>query len=86
LSSLRYLVKAFTQYFSLSASDVFFPYDLIEKGGAFSIKDYAELESKIRFLLSDIYILKMASEISRNYVKYKRGATGKILDRVKEYV
>jgi len=61
-------------------------YDLIEKGGAFSIKDYAELESKIRFLLSDIYILKMASEISRNYVKYKRGATGKILDRVKEYV
>lgn len=60
--------------------------DLIEKGGAFSIKNYTELENKIRFLLSDEYVLKMASEISRNYVKYKRGATGIILDHVREFI
>ena len=60
--------------------------DLIEKGGAFSIKNYTELENKIRFLLSDVYVLKMASEISRNYVKCKRGATGMILDHVRELV
>ena len=59
---------------------------LIEKGGAFSIKNYTELENKIRFLLSDVYVLKMASEISRNYVKCKRGATGMILDHVRELV
>jgi len=60
--------------------------DLIEKGGAFSIKNHTELENKIRFLLSDVYVLKIASEISRNYVKCKRGATGMILDHVREFV
>jgi len=60
--------------------------DLIEKGGAFSIKNYTELENKIRFLLSDVYVLKMASEISRIYVKNKRGATGMIFDHIREFV
>ncbi|MFH1319987.1 MAG: glycosyltransferase N-terminal domain-containing protein [Bacteroidota bacterium] len=54
--------------------------DLIQQGGAFSINNYSELKSKVRFLLSNEYLPKIASEISRNYVKSKKGATQKILE------
>lgn len=54
--------------------------DLIQQGGAFSINNYTELKSKVRFLLSNEFLPKIASEISRNYVKSKKGATQKILD------
>ena len=56
--------------------------ELIEKGGAFSITNYIELENKIRFLLSDVYILKIASEVSRNYVRSKTGATGIVIEYI----
>lgn len=57
---------------------------LIEKGGAFSIKDSAELESRINFLLQDEMVLNIASEMSRFFVRYNTGATVKIMEEIKK--
>ena len=53
---------------------------LIDRGGAFSIGSSEELENKINFLLQDEMILKIASEMSRNFVRSNTGATGKIIE------
>lgn len=56
---------------------------LIDKGGAFSVNDSEELESKINFLLQDEMIVRIASEMSRNFVRSNIGAAGRILEPVK---
>ena len=52
--------------------------DLVKLGGAFSISSYKELKDNISFLLSDDMVIKIASEISGNYVRMNKGATEKI--------
>lgn len=56
---------------------------LIGKGGAFSVKNSGELENKIGFLLHDEMILRIASEMSRNFVRSNTGATEKILESIR---
>lgn len=56
---------------------------LIDKGGAFSVANSEELESKINFLLHDEMIWRIASEMSRNFVRSDTGATGKILESIR---
>ena len=60
--------------------------ELIEKGGAFSINNYTEFVNNVRFLFSNEYVLKMASELSRFYVRNNKGATQRIIDKVREFV
>lgn len=54
--------------------------DLIERGGAFSIGNDEELRSKIDLMLFNNYTLKIAAEITKNYVREQQGATEKTLD------
>ena len=54
--------------------------DLIERGGAFSINNHHEFCSKIDLMLFNNYTLKIAAEITKNYVREQQGATEKILD------
>lgn len=54
--------------------------ELINKGGAFAAADYATLEKRVKFLVNDPVVLRMAQEISRNYVRENTGATGKIME------
>ncbi len=56
--------------------------ELISDGGAFSISNFDELKRKVRFLLADPYIIKIASEISKTYVNKNTGATDKILGSI----
>ncbi len=58
--------------------------ELIEKGGAFSIANSKELNKKIKFLLHDEMILKIASEMSRNFVRSNIGATQKIMEKIQK--
>ncbi len=55
---------------------------LIEKGGAFDICNAEDLKDKINFLLRDEMILKIASEMSRNFVRSNTGATEKIMEEI----
>ncbi len=55
---------------------------LIKKGGAFSISTATELEQTFSLLNKDPMILKMASEISKNYVRSGAGATDAIYKKV----
>ncbi len=57
-------------------------YDLIERGGAFAFSDYAMFKERMRFLLSDDLVSRMASEMSRFYVREKRGALQNILTNI----
>ncbi len=51
--------------------------ELITAGGAFCVNDSQEI-AKVFAMLSDPDVMKIASEVSRNYVRKKSGATGRI--------
>jgi 3-deoxy-D-manno-octulosonic-acid transferase len=53
--------------------------DLIHLGGAFTIDSYNSFKDRMRFLLGDPYVMKIASEVSRSFVAQSKGATEKIL-------
>jgi 3-deoxy-D-manno-octulosonic-acid transferase len=53
--------------------------DLVKYGGAFSVKDYKELWELCLKLLGNYNYLKETSDITRNYVVMKRGATNTIM-------
>jgi 3-deoxy-D-manno-octulosonic-acid transferase len=52
--------------------------DLVKLGGAFEIRDEAELK-KVMALLEDVQVLKTAAQVSKLYVQGRTGATEKIL-------
>lgn len=56
--------------------------DLVEIGGAFPIDSRNSFNKRMEFLLSDPYMIKMASEMSRSFVVKGQGATKKIIDRL----
>ncbi len=56
--------------------------DLKSEGGAFSITDFYQLKTTINTLLNDKYALKIASEISKNYVAKNIGSTTLIIKKV----
>lgn len=57
-------------------------YELMERGGAFTVNSAAELDARLKFLFSDPLVLKMASLVSENYVREKKGATEVILSKI----
>ncbi|MCD4680008.1 MAG: 3-deoxy-D-manno-octulosonic acid transferase, partial [Bacteroidales bacterium] len=57
--------------------------DLIDKGGAFTIKNSIDLINKIQPLLDDKNKLNETGSICRSYVTQKRGATEKILEYIR---
>jgi len=60
--------------------------DLIDLGGAFSIKDGSELERIVLDLLQNRELYSDCSNICIEYISGKRGATTRILDTIKEYI
>ncbi len=52
--------------------------ELIKYGGAFCVKDKEELIKETYRILSNYNALKESSEISKEYVRLKKGATGKV--------
>lgn len=54
-------------------------FELMQQGGAFVVNDYAALLKGVKFLLEDDMILRMAQEMSRNYVRENTGATQTIM-------
>ena len=56
--------------------------ELISEGGAFSISNFAGLKRRVQFLLVDPFILKIASEVSKAYVRKNTGATDMIMDSI----
>ncbi|MFQ5334892.1 MAG: 3-deoxy-D-manno-octulosonic acid transferase [Flavobacteriales bacterium] len=54
-------------------------YEMIERGAAFAFTDYKMFNRRMQFLLRDEMILRMASEMSRSYVREKRGAVQSII-------
>ncbi len=53
--------------------------ELISHGGAFPIRNKSELEQAYRQLLGNYELLKQSSDVSRQYVNMKRGATKTII-------
>lgn len=49
--------------------------DLLKQGGAFEVKNAAELQKTFALLTGDAMVMRMASEICRNYTRKKTGAT-----------
>ncbi len=58
--------------------------ELVEEGGAFSVKDALELEEKINELLNDKVKYKIASVSAGSYVSSKAGATKQIMQYIQE--
>ncbi len=56
--------------------------ELIEKGGAFTISSSEDLKQRMDFFLRDDMILRMASMVSKDYVRRKKGATALILGKL----
>ncbi|MFW6259714.1 MAG: 3-deoxy-D-manno-octulosonic acid transferase, partial [Tangfeifania sp.] len=56
--------------------------DLIKKGGAFTIKDFAELKAVLEKLLSNKKFLEKASAVNKEYVDENVGATFLIIKKV----
>lgn len=56
---------------------------LMERGGAFSVSNATAFRKKLEFLTGDEMVLKIASEMSRNFVRSNIGATEKIMEKVK---
>ena len=56
--------------------------DLVEKGGAFSVKSSDDFRKRMEFILADPYIAKIAGEVSRAFVQGSKGATAKILKHI----
>jgi 3-deoxy-D-manno-octulosonic-acid transferase len=57
-------------------------FELISKGGAFVVNDYASLQKGVLFLLSDPMVLRMAQEMSRHYARENTGATARIMQGI----
>ena len=57
-------------------------FELIEKGGAFTVNSALELSDRLNFLFQDPLVLKMASMISENYVRENKGATQIIFSKI----
>jgi len=57
-------------------------YELAKKGGGFFVSNADELKKRIDFLLRDELILKMAAEVSRNYVIESKGAVDKVMSKL----
>ncbi|MCG8306078.1 MAG: 3-deoxy-D-manno-octulosonic acid transferase [Cytophagales bacterium] len=60
--------------------------DLVKRGGAFEINHVGELEANIVQLLSNEKRINEVSEISKDYVNSKVGATDKIMNHLKRYL
>ena len=60
--------------------------DLVELGGAFEVENSSDLVKTVNKLLNDALLLKMASDISKEYVKSKTGATDIIMDHLNSYL
>ncbi len=58
--------------------------DLVDREGAFSIENALELESLLDKLLQDEALLKNTSNVSKNYVYEKQGATNLIVQYLHE--
>ncbi len=56
--------------------------ELIEAGGAYSIKDYEELKNLLDRLLTDSLFLKDTGDKAGTYVTGKSGATDKVLSMI----
>jgi 3-deoxy-D-manno-octulosonic-acid transferase len=54
--------------------------ELIAAGGAFCVRDTTELRKVFALLTDDPHVIQIASEISRNYVRKKSGATSRIYE------
>jgi 3-deoxy-D-manno-octulosonic-acid transferase len=54
--------------------------DLIARGGAFEISDYADLKSKYELMIERPENFLLACEVTRSYVEENLGATKKIMD------
>ena len=59
--------------------------ELISEGGAFSVSNYTDLKRRVRFLMADPFILKIASEVSKTYVSKNTGATQRIMESIPEF-
>jgi len=53
--------------------------DLVEKGGAFSVKSSDDFRERMEFILADPYIARIAGEVSRVFIQGSRGATDRIM-------
>ena len=60
--------------------------DLVELGGAFEVENSSDLVKTVNKLLNDALLLKMASDISKEYVTLKTGATDIIMDHLNSYL
>jgi 3-deoxy-D-manno-octulosonic-acid transferase len=58
--------------------------DLLETGGAFSVKDNKELEKVVERLVSETEIYRNAANLAGNYVKENTGATKLICNYIQE--
>ncbi|MBX7127609.1 MAG: 3-deoxy-D-manno-octulosonic acid transferase [Cyclobacteriaceae bacterium] len=54
--------------------------ELILRGGAFEVADYADFRAKVRHLEQDERNYELAAAVTRQYVVENLGATGKIMD------
>jgi len=59
--------------------------DLINRGGAFEISDYADLRSKYELLMSRPENYLIACEVTSVYVKENLGATRVVMDSCKQF-
>jgi len=55
---------------------------LLELGGAFAISDANEFKKKMEFFLSDPFVIKIASEICKTFIKQNIGATETIIQNI----
>lgn len=60
--------------------------DLVESGGAFPVNNYREFEDRIRFLMQNEMILKMAGLMCKHYVRNNAGATKRIIEKIMSYL
>ena len=49
--------------------------ELIELGGAFAISDADTFKKRMSFFFSEPFVIKIASEICKTYIKQNAGAT-----------
>jgi len=56
--------------------------ELLELGGAFSVSNVDDFYKRINFFLSDPYVVKIASEICKNFVQKNAGATEIIVSNI----
>ncbi|HOO11051.1 MAG TPA: 3-deoxy-D-manno-octulosonic acid transferase, partial [Cyclobacteriaceae bacterium] len=54
--------------------------DLIMRGGAFDVNDYADFKKKYESLANNPKNYQVASEVTRSYIAENIGATQKVID------